>query len=279
MKISICHYSYHRTFTSEKWSCKKLVEEIRKFGVQGIDFHAGLLTQAGIGPDKAAQEIILALKGSNLELSGLSMSNNYNQATEKEIDQQVNTVIAWLRVAAEIKSPACRIFGGHIPDRNDKRELEKGFKNIYYGLEKTLKEAEKLGIILALENHGGLPCTGEEQVEVIKKFNSKNLQATIDVGNYMMGGQAAHAGSRIAAPYACYVHFKDFKKSDPAKNGEKLVGCTLGEGLVNHEACLRSLKDAGYAGFVAIEYEGTDEERTGLKKSVDYTRKVIDKVL
>lgn len=275
MKISICHYSYHRTFAAERWSCKRLVEEIEKFGVQGIDFHAGLLARAGIGPDKAANEIITALKGSSLELSGLSMSNNYNQATKKEIDQQVNAVIEWLWVAAEIKAPACRIFGGHVSNRDDKHEMKKGFKNIYYGIEKTLKEAEKLGIILALENHGGLPCTGEEQVEVIKKFNSGNLRATIDVGNYMQGGQTGDAGSRIAAPYACYVHFKDFKKSDTGT----LTGCTLGEGLVNHETCLRSLKDAGYAGFIAIEYEGSEEERIGLKKSADYTRKVIDKAL
>ena len=106
-----------------------------------------------------------------------------------------------------------------------------------------MQEAEKHGLVLAIENHGGLPCTGEEQVEVIRALHSPSLKATIDVGNYLQGNQEAHVGTRLAAPYAAYVHFKDFKKIPDAASpfGWKLESCGLGEGVVDHRACLDAL--------------------------------------
>ena len=74
MKTAICHYSYHRTWKAEKWSCLKLAETIKSLGADGIDFHARLLgTREG-----KIEEINQALKATGLILSGLSLSNNFN---------------------------------------------------------------------------------------------------------------------------------------------------------------------------------------------------------
>ena len=131
--------------------------------------------------------------------------------------------------------------------------------------------------MLALENHGGLPCTGEEQVQVIEAIGSKHLRATIDVGNYMQGGQEGHKGTAVAAKYATYIHFKDFKKipdeSSPA--GWKPGACTVGKGDVDHAKCLQALKNAGYDGFIAIEYEGPEDESVGVPESTEFTKKII----
>ncbi len=99
----------------------------------------------------------------------------------------------------------------------------------------------------------------------------------MDVGNYLEGDQEAHVGTRIAAPHAGYVHFKDFKKIPDAAApfGRKLEACALGEGGVDHRACLDALKKAGYDGFVALEYEGAEAETTGVPKSVAYMKKVM----
>jgi len=141
----------------------------------------------------------------------------------------------------------------------------------------VVKEAEKNGLVLAIENHGGLPCTGEEQVDVIRAVNSPSLKATVDVGNYLEGNQEAEVGTRVAAPQAGYVHFKDLKKvpDAAARFGRKLEACALGEGGVDLRACLNALKKAGYDGVVALEYEGTEAETTGVPKSVAHMKKVM----
>lgn len=276
MRKAICHYSFHRRYAEEKWTPRRLAQEVQALGVEGIDFHARLL---GVPPAQAGAVIREALADSGLTLSGLSLGNDFNQADPAAFRAQIDLVKGWLPVAAEVKAPVSRIFGGHIPlaQRSDPQVLVQGLRRIQDALGEVVREAERLGVILALENHGGLPCTGEEQVSVIRAIHSPNLRATVDVGNYLSGGQEGDAGSRLAAPYAAYVHLKDFKKVPDASApfGRKLTACVVGEGDVDHAACLKALADSGYNGFVALEYEGTESELTGVPRSVAFMNRVM----
>jgi sugar phosphate isomerase/epimerase len=269
MKKSICHYSLNRLWNAEKWDCVTLCRKVKEIGSTAVDFHANLLGTT----DGAAQNITDALKQTGLELSGLSLGNNFNQDDPAKFKEQVTYVKNWLAVAAQVKAPVSRIFGGHIPDRSNAAALKRGFDLIMDGLGQVVREAERLGVVLALENHGGLPCTGEEQVDVIRKINSKNLRATVDVGNYMQGNQEGHVGTAIAASYAAYVHFKDFKKQPQAER--KLQACIVGKGDVDLARCLETLKKAGFNGYVALEYEGPEDPWTGAKESWDFMSKVM----
>lgn len=273
MKKSICHYSFHRLWKAENWTPKKLAEKIKALGVEGIDFHAGL-----VGPSKDAPgKIQTALKKSGLILSGLSLSNDFCKDDPEEFRKQIDTVKEWLEVADAVKAPVSRIFGGNVSDRGNAEALSLARQKVLDGLGEVVQEAEKYGIVLALENHGGMPCTGEEQVNIIETIGSKFLRATIDVGNYMQGGQEGHVGTHIAAKYVAYVHFKDFrKKPTPLKPwGWDIEPCTVGKGDVDHYACLQALKEVGYKGFIALEYEGPDEESIGVPESVKFMNEVM----
>ena len=271
MKLSICHYSYHRTWEAKNWSCRDLVEAVEKLGADGIDFHVRYLGD----PETAAQRVRDAMAGSSLILSGLSMSNDFSSEDEKKYRDQIETVKNWLKVAAELKAPVSRIFGGHVPPekRGDPVARKAVAARITAALTEVTTEAENLGVCLALENHGGAPCSGEEQVAMIKKINSPNLKATIDVGNYMQCGQEGHEGTAVAAACCSYVHFKDFQKTESQTPGLPwgLQSCTVGKGDVDHRACLEILRDNNYQGFVALEYEGPEDELIGVPESLEYT--------
>jgi sugar phosphate isomerase/epimerase len=271
VQTAICHYSYHRTWDREKWDCIKLAETVKGLGVDAIDFHARLLGN----PGSAAKRVTEALDRTGLILSGLSFSNNFNQEDPAEMRQQIDSVIEWIGIASELKAPVSRIFGGHVADRSDKAALDRGFERIIEGLRAVVEAAEKSGVILALENHGGLPCSGEEQVKVIETIGSANLRATIDVGNYMQCNQEGHEGTAVAARYAAYVHFKDFKRKPGTPKG--IEPCTVGQGDVDHARCLQALLEAGYGGFVALEYEGLDDEMRGVEASAAYMKDVVSR--
>lgn len=273
MKTAICHYSFHRTWKEKNWNCLKLAKTIKSLGVTGVDYHAGLL-----GCIEGKKEAISqALSSTGLVLSGLSLSNNFNQKDPEEFKKQVEYTIKWIQFASNMKAPVSRIFGGHIQDRTDKKALNEGLQRIIDALGEVVKEAEKFDLVLALENHGGLPCTGEEQVKIIETINSPSLKATVDVGNYMQCGQEAHIGSKIAAPHAAYIHFKDFKKlpDDSSPLGYRLEACTIGKGDVDHKACIEVLTKAGYDGYVALEYEGSEDEMTAVPESIDFMNQIL----
>jgi len=275
MRKAICHYSFHRRWGKEKWTPDRLAAEVAALGVEGIDFHAGLLGD----PSNAAGLIARAVDDHGLVLSGLSLSNNFNQDDPDAFRQQIETVVTWMQVAAEAGAPVSRIFGGSLSrERRTDPAARAGRRGrILEGLGAVVREAENLGLLLALENHGGLPCTGEEQADIIEAIGSPNLRATIDVGNYMQGGQEGHEGTRVAAAHAAYVHFKDFRKvpDEGTPWGWTVEACTVGDGDVDHRACVEVLSKAGYDGFIALEYEGTEDERTGVPRSVDFLNEVI----
>jgi len=268
MKKSLCHYSYHRRIKEEEWDLEKFVIEAEKLGIEAIDFHVAYLPEY----EEAIKQINTLMSRTTLELSGLSMSNSFNKE-EDEFNDQVEKVKRWLDVAGAVGAPVSRIFGGSISDRSNAEEIKKALDKVIKGIELVLPSAEKNNVILALENHGGLPCTGEEQVEVIEKINSPFLKATIDVGNYMQCGQSGDEGTRIAAPYCRYVHFKDFK-NDPTARRE-LRPTVVGKGDVDHAKCLQHIKNAGFDGFVALEYEGEEDEQIGVPASVEFMKSLI----
>lgn len=266
MKKAICHYSYHRTLKEKNWTLKDFVEKAEGLGIEGIDFHARFLP----APSEAPGAIKKALAGSSLELSGLSLSTDFN-CEGQEFDEMVEKTKEWIQAAGELGAKISRIFGGGIKDRSDSASLNRSLERILRAMEILVPEAEKNGVVLAIENHGGLPGTGQEQVDIIKKIDSPFFKATVDVGNYMSCGQDSVEGSTLAAPYCAYVHFKDFKKTD-----EGLRSCIVGAGDVDHAGCLRALAGSGYNGYVALEYEGKEEdELTGVSKSIAFMLEVM----
>jgi sugar phosphate isomerase/epimerase len=227
--------------------------------------------------------------GYGLILSSLSLSTNFNRPLAGELKAEIEATGKWIQFAAKVKAPVSRVFGGGM-SAAERQDPAAGpcrvgprcwgaaaRQRMLDGLAAVAKEAEKCGVTLALENHGGLPCTAEEQIEVVKAVNSPALRATIDVGNYMDGGQEGHVATALVAPYAAYVHFKDNKKvPDPSKPwGWKAVPTVLGQGDVNLAECVAALQNARYAGFVALEYEGGEDEATGVPKSVEVLKRLL----
>lgn len=273
MRTAICHYSFHRRYNAEGWSPLRLAQEVAALGVEGVDFHAGLLG----GTDGAVEAIGDALAQTGRVLSGVSLSNNFNQEDGGALAQQIANVEHWMAVGAEVGAPVMRIFGGHVTDRTDAEAMAGAHQRVLDALGQVTRRAERLGVVLALENHGGLPCSASEQVEVIEAIGSPNLQATIDVGNYMACGQEAHEGTHVAAECCAYVHFKDFAKIPSAERpwGWTTRPATVGAGDIDHRACLLALREAAFDGFVALEYEGEDDESVGVPASVAYMNQVM----
>jgi sugar phosphate isomerase/epimerase len=271
MKLAMCHYSLHRRWSKENWDIDRLTDEVAALGIEGIDYHAGLLgTQEGM-----VEKISAALERTGLALSGFSLSTNFNLPDPAEFDAHIEDTLSWMRIAEQLQAPACRVFGGGA-ERSDPQAVEEGLERVQRALKLLAPEAERMGLVLALENHGGLPCTGEEQVRMIQAVDSPGVRATVDVGNYMQGGQSGVEGTRIAAAYAAYVHVKDNKVLDTRDaRGRTYESCTIGDGDVDIPACLRILQASGFDDFVALEYEGSEPEQTGIPRSVAYMKKVV----
>ncbi|OGV81386.1 MAG: hypothetical protein A3K19_07990 [Lentisphaerae bacterium RIFOXYB12_FULL_65_16] len=88
----------------------------------------------------------------------------------------------------------------------------------------------------------------------------------------MSVGQDSVQGTSIAAKYAACVHVKDMKRTPDGKAPGRSV---IGKDDVDIPGCLRALEKAGYKGYLALEYEGEEDERTGVPESIRYLKEVL----
>jgi len=277
MRISICHYSFHREIGAGRMDLPAYFRTVKSLGLDACDLHMRL---AG---DVAAnlETIRSGLAENGLTLSSYSLSDDFTQKDEAARREQVETVKKGLRNARLLGTPTARVFGGHASGA-DKASLASDLKVIADSLKECAGVAEEVKVTLALENHGGMPGLGEEVLEVIRKVGSQYLKACCDIGNFMGAGQTPEDGTRIVAPVTAYVHVKDNAYVDGKEPHGRATrahkGVTVGDGVVPLEKCLKILKDAAYDGFVALEYEGEEEEHTGVKRSLEALRKALKAV-
>jgi L-ribulose-5-phosphate 3-epimerase len=113
----------------------------------------------------------------------------------------------------------------------------------------------KYGIRLAIENH-----PERTPAEVLAKIEAGGgtMAATVDTGWW--GTQAYDAAKAIEelGGHVAHVHLKDV-----LREGEPHDTCAWGVGIVDVEACVRTLQRLGYAGAYAIEHEPEDHDPSG----------------
>ena len=96
---------------------------------------------------------------------------------------------------------------------------------------------------LFLENHGGLSSHGDWLAGVMKRVNLDNCGTLPDFGNFY--DYDRYQGVKDLMPYAKAVSAKS-KKFDAEGN----------ETQTNYRRMMKIVVDAGYHGYVGIEFEG-----------------------
>ena len=132
------------------------------------------------------------------------------------------------------------------------------------GLRRMCELADPYGIDVIVENHGGLSSNGAWLQAVMGRVDHPRVGTLPDFGNFKIRSDPEkwydrYQGVRELMPYAKAVSAKshDF---DAAGN----------ETGTDYERMLRIVLDAGYRGYVGIEYEGEGlSEQEGVRKTRD----------
>jgi sugar phosphate isomerase/epimerase len=130
--------------------------------------------------------------------------------------------------------------------------------------------AKSKGIRTCTENHGYIFQAPERVKELIDTVNNPNYGWLCDMGNFLCVDCEPMSSVNIAAPYAIHVHAKDFlfkSASEPkpigfgitTSGGNYLRGTVVGHGIVPVKKCVDILKNAGYNGWISLEFEGAED--------------------
>jgi sugar phosphate isomerase/epimerase len=96
-------------------------------------------------------------------------------------------------------------------------------------------------VVIAIEAHAGTDFeTPEKAVWTMEQTRHPNLKLDLDVSHFHVEGSDVGHSIDLCAPYAAMVHIKDGRKVDG-----QVRYCLTGEGTIDLEAFVRSLKSNG----------------------------------
>jgi sugar phosphate isomerase/epimerase len=138
---------------------------------------------------------------------------------------------------------------------------EDGYGWVIDGLSKCLKTAEKCGVLLCLENHWGLGRTPEGVLRIVEAINSPWLEVLMDTGNFL---EDPYARLEKLAPRTKFVQAKTY----------------YGGGLwytldLDYDRIAALLRKHHYTGYISLEFEGKEDPRIAVPKSLALLRKAF----
>ena len=170
---------------------------------------------------------------------------------------EVETVRTWVDAAERLGASHIRIFGGAVPKGASEDQA------VAWAVETLKRSADvagKKGITLGIEDDGGITTNADRTVEIFKKTASPWVGINLDVGNFPNDG---YAQIEMCAPYATNVHFKTVvhinHQSQPA----------------DWPRILTILGNAGYRGYLSLEYERNEDPLVNVPKLISKMRETI----
>jgi sugar phosphate isomerase/epimerase len=251
LKLSVAAYSFRQFFKDSKDAGGAAVD--RKIDLfQFIDFCAdhgcdGTELTSYYFPPSVDDDFLLRIRRHaflrGVAISGTAVGNTFTVPVGEKRDQEIAGVKRWIDRAAVMGAPHIRIFAGNAQSGISPTQA----KTLAIGaIEECCAYAGEKGIILGLENHGGIVADPADLLEIVRAVKSPWFGINLDTGNFNTADPYADLAK--CAPYAVNVQVK----TEIAKRGQK-------KELADLARLVQIVRDANYQGYVALEYEAAED--------------------
>ena len=241
--------------------------EAARLGFDGVELdigadYANTLFWSAEGRD----EIKRMSQESGAELASVCLGVMWSLSLSSERDDVRRTAIEIIRRSTAYCSElgAGFILVPITPARDEGIDPDRSLENWIKGLELCAPDAERNGVILAVENVGGGICpSARKQMRIIEAIDSPCVRAYYDFGNGLSLGndpveEIHFLGDKIAAIHA------------------KAPGGTyLGEGDLDFEAVAEAIRDIGYDGYIILETRATDNPPQAASRNLNFLKELF----
>lgn len=256
-KLSLAQWSIHRMIREDGVDPYSFAEKAKSWGFTGLEY-VSQLYDAELGKTNYSPEAMAAfVEKSNAEAKKHGMQNVLIMVdhqgdlavTDVKIRQEaVESHFKWVDAAAAMGCHAIRVnaAGSDVP--------EQWKKNAVDGLTKLSTYAKTKNINVIVENHGGLSSNGAMLAEVMEMVNMDNCGTLPDFGNFCVTKNSDGGCADMYDIYKGVTELMPRAKAVSAKSHD--FDAAGNETEIDYTKMLQIVKDAGYKGFIGVEYEG-----------------------
>ena len=270
-KIGVSTYSFWQ-FNGPREACpvETCIDEAAAMGFDGVEL---LLVQMTSEETGYLQSLKRRALHAGIDLMGFSTHQGFLSPDPAVRQANIDKTIHQIELAYALGIPTMRLNTGRwgtIPSFDDLMAAkgvepileghteDDGFRWVIDAIADCLPAAERCGVVLGLENHWGLGRTAEGVLRIVNALNSPWLRVTADTGNFL---EDPYRQLELLAPEAVLVQAKTYF------GGGKWY--TLDIDYARVAAIFRRVN---YRGYVSLEFEGNEDPRTGIPKSLAHLR-------
>jgi sugar phosphate isomerase/epimerase len=273
-RIAVSTYSFWQFRHKDLRDIDKCIDLAAEMGFDGVEIlHRQMQDESNAYLQKLKRRAFV----NGLDLCGFSTHQTFLSPKKEVRQKNVEHTLKCIELAYRMGIPTMRVNTGTWGTSKNFDELmknrgieppvkgytdEDGFQWVIDGFSQCLKKAEECGVILGLENHWGLGRTPEGVLRVVDALSSPWLQVTLDTGNFL---EDPYAKLEKLAPKAVLVQAKTY------------YGGGLWYALdLDYQRIAALLHKHGYRGYISLEFEGKEDARTGVPKSLALLRKAFE---
>ncbi len=287
MKVAVSSYSFSQAIRDGRLTLKDCIAKAKEIGFEAIefvDFNVSATLPEGMTMMEYAKELRAECDRVGIAVTNFTIGADFqNRDTAEEVER----VKGMVDIAEAFGATGMRhdVASGAKPYQSFDHALPK----IAEGVRQVAEYAATKGIKTMSENHGFFAQDALRVEKLMNTVNHPNYGWLVDMGNFTCADEDPAISVGIGAPYAFYVHAKDFiiKPADgpnpgkfffQSRNGNYLRGTIVGQGNVPVKHCLIALKKAGYDGYVAIEFEGMEDCLLALEAGCENLKRYIAEI-
>nr|WP_319272034.1 sugar phosphate isomerase/epimerase family protein [uncultured Draconibacterium sp.] len=263
-KISLAEWSFHKALFAGEMTNLDFPKVTRELGIDGVEYVNQFFK------DKAKDEKYLGELKKIAKNEGVTnvliMCDGEGMVGHPEKEERLKTLEnhkKWVDAAAFLGCHSIRVNAGSRGTYEEQQKLAAD------GLRMICEYGDTKKINVIVENHGGLSSNGEWLSGVMKMVDHKRVGTLPDFGNFTIDRETGeqydrYKGVELLMPYAKGVSAKT-----------NVFNAAGDEANMDYYRLMKIVDDAGYKGFVGIEFEGTElPEREG----VIATKELLEKV-
>jgi L-ribulose-5-phosphate 3-epimerase len=186
---------------------------------------------------------------SAVEIYSISVRSDMCKPPGEAREKQAAELRNWVDVAAKLGAGHIRVFGGAIP-KGSSEEQAAGW--VTEMLKKASEYSSSKGVILGLENHGGITENAATIIKIVKAVDSPWVGINLDTGNF---NRNAIAQIEQCLPYAVNTQFKTHIRDNDGKSQPS-----------DWNKLVQMIAASGYRGYFALEYEDKDDARQAVPR-------------
>ena len=258
-RTGLVAYSYRDALKAGTLKYEDLVRIAVETGTDGLDMTVYWLPSTSADYLRGLRRLAYR---NRVEIYSIGTRVQLAQPTAALRDQQLQELRKWLDVAERVGATHVRVFGGDVPAG---ATLDQAIGFAGETLKRGAEEAGARGLILGVEDDGGITDFAKDTIEIVKRADSPWAGMNLDIGNFKPPD--VYGQIEMSIPYAVSTHVKTELTLDDGKTQAKF----------DWDRVFRMFAAQGFRGYMGLEYEASGDVATEVPRALTRLRDLARK--